>query len=126
MKDDESGRAVESTTPMRVARRNLAAASLLGMAAMLSMPPLGQQEQIRTRRNKPDEVLAPPPPPPPRERGLSRAERRAQARRFAPTQFDLDRLDAAEAKRARKAAHTASCVAAGATQQLATPRKALA
>lgn len=83
--------------------------AIAAVAAMLSMPPLGQQEQIRDRRNAPGERLLPPPPP-----------RKKRARDFTP--LDLERIAMAEAKRERRGIRNSRNLAAGCARQTATPR----
>lgn len=72
-------------------------AALAVLAAAAALPPLGQQTQIRQRRNAPGEVLAPPP-------RVVKQKRR---------QIDVDRMDAAEAKRQRKNLNRITCAQAG-------------
>lgn len=111
--------------PINSLRRSPALASILLASAMSGMPALGQQEQIRERRNAPNEVLAPPP----RHQRFRQPSDEAQRQAFRDfyrkygTHFDIDRLDAAEAKRARRHARDLEWARRGARTQLATPRK---
>lgn len=98
-------------------RGNLA--SLVLLAAAAALPDLGQQRTLRPRPNVPGEPMAPPAPSP--FGSLTARERRYHDMK---TQFDIDRIDAAEAKRARRHARDLENERRGSRRQLATPRKA--
>lgn len=97
---------------MTTARRStsLGAAAMVAMALASGLPQLGQQTRLAERMNHQGERMRPPPP----------------KRKRVPTPLDLERIAKAEAKRERKAAHTARCVANGCQRQTATRRNATA